>query len=43
MNQMFGWADDKERTARLAHALTHPLPVEEVPQSDAMPRERQPI
>src|SRR5436305_6781609 len=30
MNQMFGWADDKDRTAKLAHALTHPLPVQEI-------------
>src|SRR5688572_12694452 len=35
MNAMFGWADDKERTAKLAHALTHPIPVEEIPQSEA--------
>src|SRR5438094_2591111 len=35
MNQMFGWTDDKERTARLAHALTHPMPIEEVSQGEA--------
>jgi 4-hydroxy-3-polyprenylbenzoate decarboxylase len=35
MNQMFGWANDTERTRKLAHALTHPIPLEEVPQSAA--------
>src|SRR5947208_16980856 len=35
MNQMFGWTDDKERTARLAHALPHPMPIEEVSQGHA--------
>src|SRR5437016_2597246 len=35
MNQMFGWASDRERTGALAHALTHPVPVEEVGQNEA--------
>jgi len=35
MNGMFGWADDKERTSRLAHALTHPIRPEEISQSEA--------
>jgi 4-hydroxy-3-polyprenylbenzoate decarboxylase len=35
MNQMFGWANDTERTRKLAHALTHPIPLEEVSQSAA--------
>ena len=35
MNQMFGWADDKDRTKRLAHALTHPMPSVEIPQASA--------
>src|SRR6266540_25918 len=39
MNQMFGWADDKERTAKLAHALTNPLRVEEIPQNEAPSQE----
>ncbi len=25
INKMFGWADDRERTRKLAHALDHPL------------------
>ena len=29
INKIFGWADDQDRTIKLAHALTHPLtPVE---------------
>ncbi len=35
MNQMFGWGSDKERTAALAHALTHPLKCAEIGQSEA--------
>jgi gallate decarboxylase subunit C len=35
MNQMFGWANDKERTAQLAYALTHPLKPVEISQSEA--------
>src|SRR5438477_775788 len=35
MNRMFGWDDDKDRTHKLAHALTHPLPVTEIPQNEA--------
>jgi UbiD family decarboxylase len=26
INKMFGWKDDRDRTRRLAHALTHPIP-----------------
>ncbi|MBM2810373.1 MAG: ubiD [Chloroflexi bacterium] len=35
MNQMFGWENDKDRTGKLAHALTHPLRPVEVSQSEA--------
>ena len=42
MNGMFGWADDRERTAKLAHALTHPLPIEEIGQ-DAAPCQQEVI
>lgn len=35
MNKMFGWSDDTERTHRIAHALTHPLPPVEISQDEA--------
>src|SRR2546423_1749279 len=35
MNRMFGWDDDRDRTNRLAHALTHPVPCAEVSGSKA--------
>ena len=35
MNQMFGWANDKERTKAIAHAITHPLAPVEVGRADA--------
>src|SRR5262245_16007101 len=35
INKMFGWANDVERTAKLAHALSHPLKPVEIPQKDA--------
>src|SRR5436190_19450810 len=35
MNQMFGWDSDKQRTAALAHELTHPLKCAEISQSEA--------
>src|SRR5438552_3457578 len=35
MNAMFGWESDKDRTAKLAHALTHPVKHAEVSQSEA--------
>jgi 4-hydroxy-3-polyprenylbenzoate decarboxylase len=35
MNAMFGWADDRDRTQKLAYALTHPMPPVEVSQSEA--------
>src|SRR5437016_9366162 len=35
MNRMFGWENDTDRTRKLAHALTHPLKVAEIPQSEA--------
>jgi len=35
MNRMFGWASDTDRTQKLAYALTHPMPAEEVAQAAA--------
>ncbi len=35
INKMFGWTDGKDRTARLAHALSHPIPPREIEQSEA--------
>ena len=35
INKMFGWADDTERTRKLAHALSHPLKPVEIPQDQA--------
>jgi 4-hydroxy-3-polyprenylbenzoate decarboxylase len=35
INKMFGWANDVERTAKLAHALSHPLKPVEIPQNQA--------
>src|SRR6266851_7396201 len=35
VNRYFGWADGKDRTKKLAHALTHPLKPVEVSQSEA--------
>ena len=35
VDRMFGWEDRTARTQKLAHALTHPLPNEEVSQADA--------
>ncbi len=35
VNRMFGWASDKERTHKLAYALSHPLPPEEMSQAEA--------
>jgi gallate decarboxylase subunit C len=35
MNAMFGWENDKDRTEKLAHALTHPIKHVEIPQSEA--------
>ena len=35
INAMFGWADDKERTQKLARALSKPMPPQEIPQSEA--------
>lgn len=35
VNKMFGWASDKERTQKLAYALSHPLPPVEIAQADA--------
>ncbi len=36
INKMFGWEDDVDRTRKLAHALTHPIPPEVISQ-DAAP------
>ncbi|HKX18145.1 MAG TPA: UbiD family decarboxylase [bacterium] len=35
VDRMFGWSSPVERTHRLAHALTHPIPPVEVPQAEA--------
>src|SRR5205823_4295083 len=35
VNRYFGWKDGKERTKKLAHALTHPIPAEIVTQDEA--------
>ncbi|HEU5287601.1 MAG TPA: UbiD family decarboxylase, partial [Candidatus Limnocylindria bacterium] len=35
VDRMFGWEDRTERTRKLAHALTHPIPNEIVKQADA--------
>ncbi|MDE0058014.1 MAG: UbiD family decarboxylase, partial [Defluviicoccus sp.] len=35
INKMFGWTDNTDRTRRLAHALSHPLPPEIIPQDQA--------
>ncbi|HTH70295.1 MAG TPA: UbiD family decarboxylase, partial [Candidatus Saccharimonadales bacterium] len=35
VNRYFGWADGKDRTKKLAHALTHPIPAEIIPQDQA--------
>ncbi|MBI3940878.1 MAG: UbiD family decarboxylase [Acidobacteria bacterium] len=39
IDRMFGWNSPQERTRKLARALTHPLPPEEVPQSEAPSQE----
>lgn len=35
LHQMFGWADGPDRTRKLAHALTHPIPPQEISQDQA--------
>jgi len=35
MDRYFGWTDAKDRTKKLAHALTHPIPPVTVPQDEA--------
>ena len=35
VNRLFGWSDHKERTAKLAYALTHSIPPLEIAQSEA--------
>lgn len=39
LNRMFGWEDAKDRTGKLAYALTHPIPPVEVPQEEAASQE----
>src|SRR5256885_16789174 len=39
VNRYFGWADGKDRTKKLAHALTHPIPAEIIPQEAAPAQE----
>src|SRR5205085_10317223 len=40
VNRYFGWKDGKERTKKLAHALTHPIPAEIVRQDEAPVQEK---
>ena len=35
VDRMFGWEDRTERTRKLSHSLTHPIPNEEIPQDQA--------
>src|SRR6059036_3727887 len=35
IDRLFGWSGPQERTRKLAHALTHPIPPVEVPSADA--------
>lgn len=35
VDRFFGWASPQERTRELAHALTHPIPNEVIPQDEA--------
>jgi 4-hydroxy-3-polyprenylbenzoate decarboxylase len=35
VDRMFGWPDRTERTRKLSHAITHPVPNEEIPQDQA--------
>src|SRR3989449_4734190 len=35
VNRYFGWTDGKDRTRKLAHALTHPVPAEIGEQTEA--------
>ena len=39
MNQIFGWANDTERTRLLAHAITHPIRALEIDQGEASVQE----
>ena len=39
INKMFGWNDDKERTRKLAYALTHPTPPAIVSQKESPSQE----
>src|SRR5437773_7732815 len=40
VNRYFGWNDRRERTKKLAHALTHPIPAQNVTQNDAPGQEQ---
>jgi len=35
VDRMFGWENARDRTRKLAHALTHPIPSEVIPQDQA--------
>src|SRR5213594_4747392 len=39
VDRFFGWKDGKDRTRKLAHALTHPIPAEIVEQTEASAQE----
>jgi 4-hydroxy-3-polyprenylbenzoate decarboxylase len=40
IERLFGWSGPQDRTRKLAHALTHPIPPVEVPSADAPCQER---
>src|SRR5205807_4635249 len=35
IEELFGWSGPQERTRKLAHAITHPIPPVEVPSAEA--------
>lgn len=35
LNKMFGWADHRDRTRKIAYAFNHPIPPVEIPQDQA--------
>ncbi len=39
INKLFGWKDDRERTEKLAYAITHPTPPVVVSRKDALAQE----
>ena len=35
IEQLFGWSSSQDRTRKLAHAITHPIPPVEIPSTEA--------